>query len=94
MLKKAQDYFSGIKPVFIDGFLYLWIAMLTSIAAFFGSDDAEKYVGPQLLFWLKGIITTISAGVVSIKMFRSTAFADHLEEKKRVSGETEFIKRD
>lgn len=90
MIKRLQVYFSGVKPVFIDGMLYVWIAVLTSIATSFSSDDAAKYMSPQLLFWLKMTIGAISAGVVSIKMFRSTSFADHKEEKKR-TGNTQIF---
>lgn len=90
MLKKVQQYFVGIPAVFIDGMLYVWIAVLTFISTQFSSDDAEKYITPQMLFWSKMLLGSISTGLVSLKMFRSTAFAEHQEEKKK-TGNTEFI---
>lgn len=92
MIKRAQQYFSTIPPVFIDGMLYVWIAVLTFIATQFSSDDAEKYVAPQVLFWFKMGLGATSTALVSLKMFRSTAYSDHQEEKKK-NGNTEFINK-
>ena len=92
MIKRAQAYFASIPAVFIDGLLYVWIGMLGSITAVFSSDDVAKYVGPQLLFWLKSGFAVLSGALVNIKMFRSTAFAEHQAEKKKTSDTQSFVK--
>lgn len=92
MLKRTQEYFASIPPVFIDGLLYVWISVLTFISTQFSSDDAAKYISPLALFWLKFLIGSLSAAIISIKMFRSTSFAEHQEEKKK-TGQTEFINK-
>jgi hypothetical protein len=83
MLRSIHQYFAGIPSVFMDGFLYVCIAALTAITAFVTSDDAAKYIPPEVLFWGKGILSILAACVVSIKMFRSTSFAEHQAEKKK-----------
>jgi hypothetical protein len=92
MIKALQRYCSEIAPVFIDGMLYVWIAVLTFLSTQIGSDDAEKYLGAQTLFWTKMILGSVSTALVSLKMFRSSSFADHQAEKKKV-GETQFISK-
>lgn len=87
MIRYLHSYFSSIPPVFIDGLLYVWIAILTFLTTQIGSDDASKYIEAQTLFWLKTSIGTVSAAVVALKMFRSTSYADHQQEKKR-TGDT------
>jgi hypothetical protein len=88
MLRYAQQYFASIPSVFIDGCLYVCIAALAAITAFVASDDAAKYITPEILFWGKGVLSVASASIVAVKMFRSTSFAEHQEKKKNG---TQFI---
>lgn len=90
MIKSAAKYLGEIPAVFIDGALYVWIGVLTFLATQIGSDDAAKYIEAQVLFWLKTGIGSFSTGLVSLKMYRSTSYADHQIEKKK-TGDTQFI---
>jgi len=90
MIKAFQRYCAGIAPVFIDGMLYVWIAVLTFLSTQISSDDAEKYLGPQTLFWTKMALGSVSTALVSLKMFRSSSFAEHQAEKKKQE-ETQFF---
>lgn len=79
---KLQNYFSSIKPVFIDGSLYACIALLTFGQMYFGGDEAAKYIEPSVKFWLIGIVGCLAAMLNSIKSFRNTSYAEHQEAKK------------
>lgn len=74
-------YFSSIPPVFIDGLLYVWIAMTGFCITFFSADDATMFIRPTALFWLKGIFGCGSAGLLALKLYRSTSYAQHLQAK-------------
>jgi hypothetical protein len=82
MIKAAQTYFSSIPSVFIDGCLYAVIAWLIFSQSYLGGDEAAKYVSPQLKFWLNYAIGGCGAFFGAVKMFRSTAYAEHQESKK------------
>ena len=71
----------SIPAVFIDGTLYVALALLTFLTGYFGSDEAAKWISAATLFWVKGILGAASATALAIKLFRSTAFADHQAEK-------------
>jgi hypothetical protein len=73
-------------PVFIDGATYVAIALFTALATSFGSDEAAKYVCPQALFWIRLACGAISASLLALKMYRSTAFAEAVAEKKNGTG--------
>jgi hypothetical protein len=70
-----------VKPVILDGFLYVLIALFTAMEATFSNDDSFKYVNPFLLFWAKTVFEWALAACVALKMFRSTSYADHLQAK-------------
>ena len=74
--------YSGVKPVVIDGILYVLIAMFGSIIAAFTSDEAYKYCNVYFIFWTKTISEIGLAGVSALKMFRSTSYSDHLATKQ------------
>jgi hypothetical protein len=94
MLRWAQNYFISLKPVFIDGTLYVLIAIFQYLQTEFGSDDAEKFLAPMALFYIKLVVGPIAAALLALKMFRSTSFADHKEEKKLIeSGNTEMLNK-
>ena len=81
MIRAMQKYFSGIQPVFIDGFLYAMIAVFAAMVASFNSEEAYKYIAPVLLYWLKQTSTWGLALVTAIKMFRSTTYSEHQVKK-------------
>jgi len=68
--------------VFIDGLLYALIAWFTFNQAYFGGDEAAKYIEPMTKFWLNWVIGSGASLVASIKMYRSTAFAKHQAKKE------------
>lgn len=82
MIRYLSNYFASIKPVFIDGGLYALIAFLIYSQSYLGGDEAAKYVEPEFKFWLNFAIGGAAAFFGAVKMFRSTAFAEHQEQKK------------
>lgn len=90
MIRRFFNYFSGIKPVWIDGSIYVMMAITGVNAAMMSSDNAAKYIDYKTLFYLMWINGILDAGLLALKMFRSTAFADH---KQQVKEDTQFISR-
>jgi len=82
MLAAIQKYFTSVPPVFIDGVLYALIAWFTFNQAYFGGDEAAKYIEPETKFWLNWLIGSSASLFAAIKMFRSTSYSEHLEEIK------------
>lgn len=78
-----------IPAVWIDSNLYMIVAFFGSWQLSFASDDAEKYITGEMLFWLKGSVASLAATALALKMFRSTQFADH--QKLKQNGNTDFI---
>lgn len=76
-----KDIFA-LKPVYVDGFLYVLIALFGAMEATFTSDEAYKYFNPYFLYYSKEIIIWLLAIVTALKMFRSTSFGDHKDEEK------------
>jgi hypothetical protein len=91
MLRAMSKYFSTISPVFLDGSLYFVIALVSACLAILGSEEAVKFVNPILLFWLKFTLGGINAGFLALKMFRSTAYSEHLKDKKIKEDQTSFF---
>lgn len=87
MLAAIQRYFTSVSPVFMDGTLYILIALFGALTATFSSDEAAKYLEAETLFWVRTVCNVNSAWLLALKMFRSTAFAEHqakvLEEKEQ-----------
>lgn len=90
MIKKFFNYFAGIKPVWIDGSIYVMMAVTSANAAMLSSDNAAKYISAQVLFYMLWGNLVVDGGLLALKMFRSTAFADH---KQQVKDETAFYRR-
>jgi hypothetical protein len=82
MLKLTYSYFSTIPAVFIDGAIYVLLAISATWAAALTSDIAHTLMGPVLLFWVSSTNASAGAALLALKMFRSTAFADHQQNKK------------
>lgn len=82
MIRAAQQYFASIPAVFIDGLLYVLIAFFGFWTGSLSSDDSGKYISPRILWWGKQALGSVAAALLAVKMFRSTAFADHQQQKK------------
>jgi hypothetical protein len=83
MIAAIQRYFTSVPPMFIDGALYALIAWFTFNQAYFGGDEAAKYIEPETKFWLNWAIGSSASLFAAIKMFRSTSYSEHLEEVKK-----------
>lgn len=73
--------FKDVPSVYIDGTLYMIIAVCGFLASQFGSDEAYKLFTETMLFWAKLVNGTLLAGATALKMFRSTGFAEHVQNK-------------
>lgn len=82
MIHRLQQYFKDISPTFIDGLLYVLIALFGASVASFTSEEAYKYINPYVLYWLTEFSKWGLAVVTALKMFRSTSYAEHQEKKK------------
>ncbi len=83
MIAYLQKYFTNISPVFLDGLLYILIALFGALSAAFSSDESAKYLEPENLFWIRTFCGANSAWLLALKMFRSTAFAEHQAQVKK-----------
>lgn len=80
------------KAVWIDGTLYVCIAMFLALQTTFSSEEAYSYVNPYALFWLKAVLGTLGAGAGALKMFRSTTFSDSKDELQAVEEANPTVK--
>lgn len=82
MIRWASQYLGSIPAVFIDGFLYMLIAMFTFLQGYMSGDEAAKWVNPEVRFWMNCTIGSLAAACGAIKMFRSTSYSAHQDAKK------------
>lgn len=68
------------KAVWVDGTLYVCIAVFLFLQGYFSSDESYKYVDPLALYWIKCAVGCGGAGAAALKMFRSTTFSDRKVE--------------
>jgi uncharacterized membrane protein len=87
MIRWLSNYFQGVSPAFVDGALYVAIAFVGAIAAAMSSDEAAKFISATVLFWARTFFQSVAAALLALKMFRSTSFAEHVEQKKK-NGDT------
>lgn len=92
MIRGMYKYFGETPAVFIDGWLYVLIALFGALTAAFASDEAAKYLKPEALFWLRTMCGVNSAWLLALKMFRSTSYSQH-QENKKADENTENIRR-
>ncbi len=90
MLRRTVAYFRSLPSVFIDGAIYVMLAIMTANAVMLASDNAFKYISGEMLFYITWSNAVINSGLLAAKMFRSTAFADHKQKEK---DETAMIAR-
>lgn len=72
----------SIPSVWIDGSTYILLAVFMFLQNHFSSDDAAKFIAPQTLFIVKGVVGAFSAMFLALKLFRSTAFSDSKTDKE------------
>lgn len=77
MINYIIKTYGGLKPVVIDGFLYVVIAVCGTVTAILTQDDAYKYVNPYVLYIGKSVFEVLGAATTALKMFRSTSYGDH-----------------
>lgn len=70
----------------LDATIYVTIAVTAFLMTQLGSDEAAKYIDAQLLFYLKSVTGSLSAGALSLKMFRSETFSNWKKEKLNGNG--------
>lgn len=85
-----RRFFPDTKPVVVDGWLYVTIAVSGAAMTYLGEDSSYKYLDPYFIFYAKGASGLILQAANALKMFRSTGYAQHLEAKR--TGNTQFIK--
>ncbi len=73
----AYDKVGNIKPVVIDGFLYIVIAVCGIITAVLTSKEVYEYMNPYFVFYGKFINEIIGGAAAALKMYRSTSYSDH-----------------
>lgn len=71
-----------MKPVVLDGWLWVIIGGSGAAIAELGSETAFKYINPYLLFWAKFYFSVQFASATSLKTYRSTTYAKHLDDQK------------
>lgn len=71
------------KPVTVDGFLWVSIALFGCMQSMLTNDDAYKYVDARVLFWMKFIVACAAASAAALKAFRSTTYAQHLSDEPK-----------
>lgn len=69
-----------IKPVHIDGGLYVLMGVAGSVIASLSTEAAEKFINPYYLFIWRTIFEAILAGAGSLKMYRSTGYSNSISK--------------
>ena len=89
ILNRILAFLSAVKnidSIFIDGGLYVGMAVFTALSAMLSTDEAAKFVEPTALFWARGFCTVNSAWMLSLKMFRSSHYSEYRKEKANGNG--------
>ena len=73
---------SDIPGAYIDCALYLAITLFGALSEILDSEDAKGYIPTSYLFWSKSFCAVAWKVALALKLFRSTAFADHKLEVK------------
>lgn len=90
MIRAIANYCTTLPAVWIDGSLYVTMSVVTFWLGILNSDQARAFIGPKAMFILTFVIGTANVALLSIKMFRSTAYADH-QRDKQASGATPAV---
>lgn len=77
MINWIMKKYGNVKPVVIDGFLYVIIAMGGSVEISLTSDDCYKYMNAYVIWYSKVLVAVFIAGATALKMYRSTSYKEH-----------------
>ena len=80
-MKTLTLWYRMISPANIDLTLYIMCAVFGAQQALLSGDDAYKYINPYVLYWMKFAVTSLAAGALAAKMYRSTGYADGKAKK-------------
>lgn len=88
MIRAVQKYFAEVPPVFLDGCIAVNIAVLASMAMYFSTDDAAKYIDGAVRFWLLLSVGSTLQGMHALSKFRDKTYTNHMEAKKELAEQT------
>jgi hypothetical protein len=91
-MNKISRWLSDFPDAHIDCFLFAAIAWFTLSQAYLGGDEAAKFLSPATKFWLNYWVASGGAIAGAVKMFRSTSYAKHKEDKK-MENDTQVFKK-
>ncbi len=77
----------NIRPVHVDGAIFVAIAIFGYFGTSLGSDDAAKWIDAKTLWFARNGTTAIAGGLLALKMYRSQAYSK--DRKEQESGLTE-----
>lgn len=83
----------GLRGIIIDGFLVVYSATCNAILAFIVTETTFKYVDPKTVWKFELFLLATAQAANSLKSFRSTAFAHHLDEVK-IKEDKQEVKED
>lgn len=55
----------------VNAFLYVSLGLLAVLIQASATDDAEKYIEPATLFYIKWGLASLNGGILGLKMYRS-----------------------
>lgn len=61
--------------------IYVGIAFFSAMLGFFSTDEAAKYVAPDVLFWCRASCAAIVAGLLQLKGYLSDTYARWVQAK-------------
>lgn len=91
-MNRISRWVNEIPDAHIDCTLFALIAFFIFAQGYCGGDEAAKFLSPQVKFWVNFVLGSGGAVCGSVKMFRSTAYAQH-KEKKDAESNTQIIRR-
>jgi len=74
------------RDVWIDGGIYAALGVLGFSQTFFAGHDAERFLGEQALFWMRGGSGGLVVLLSSIRAFRSQIFSKARNESANGNG--------
>jgi hypothetical protein len=81
ILPKFMQVWAAIPVMWVDALIVFLVAMLTTMATAFTSEEAYKYVNPFVLFWTKICVGSFASGLVALQSFRNRIYAEHMQRK-------------
>lgn len=92
MLLRLHRYLAAVPPVFLNGCIAVNIAILATMSMYFSTDEAAKYIEPQVRFWLLLAVGCTLQGMHALSKFRDRSYSDHMDNKPDPQ-DTELIRR-